>query len=260
MRVGMGPVNVFLVHFCSSLLCLAGCMSTDFSKCRQGYGHIECDDLFRKSIETRDYTLRHACASALVDLAKPDRVEQHGPAAKRCLNDYFSKGTEREKEFAALLLFLLGTEESLRQVAPYYTEKLGDPHFTMRDLSGMSAYMLQPYELTILGKTGEERIVMVAQRHALPVVVELGAHAIPHLLPLLSAKEFEIRANAYFALRDITGLRLLFREDKTELKAETEMLLQEAGAYRAGDESVQERRPERPSTGLRSSLWYASVD
>lgn len=257
MKSQMGSVNSFLLELCLSLVCLVGCASVEFPQCQRGF-YVACDDLFRMSVQTRDFTLRYACASTLLGFAAPSQVRVRGIAARDCIDGYFADGTERERDFAALLLFLLGTEDSVRQVAPYYTEKLRDTRFTMKELSGACAYRGQWRELTIVGQDGEKKVVTLNARHALPMVVGLGAHAIPHLLALLSDDELETRASAYLALRDITQLDLPFFEDKMRLKAAAEALLREGGHSRTND-TVQHLGAEKAAAEMRAWLWSADL-
>jgi hypothetical protein len=126
------------------------------------------------------------------------------------------ESSEGERDRAAYILYLIGTDETLDLVAPYYVSMLSNRDYIFNDEIDSprghrhGGCFLLPAEDgdSLEGVTGK-RMVWVKMRCPIGVLERLGRRAVPHLVrALLGDSAVDVKAHAWSLLDGITGLTI----------------------------------------------------
>ncbi|MHC4501931.1 MAG: hypothetical protein ACYTFI_01390, partial [Planctomycetota bacterium] len=142
-------------------------------------------DIFREVLVSEKYAVRYACVRELVNSA--DRTV---PMLTRML--HAPESSEGERDRAAYILYLIGTDETLDLVAPYYVSMLSNRDYIFNDeidsplghRHGGGFFLPAEDGDSLEGVTGK-RMVWVKMRCPIGVLERLGRRAVPHLVRAL---------------------------------------------------------------------------
>lgn len=176
-------------------------------------GFVYLDELLSVGVTTSNTSIRYACLKTVADYA----LKNEDGLRWDWMPELFKKGSAKEKDALALMMFATRDTEAINIIAPYYVAKLDDDDYGMTGFDGRTPFWRSWHKGIEVVGTGTNYFMMVTPRGAWPGVDLLGRASLPWLVKSLLSEDILTRANAYMLLREIAEIETPFYEDSARL-------------------------------------------